>query len=66
MSRSILKKKYQDWPSRENFKNWKKQKNKTNKLCRKATKDHFKNINFNSNKKLSQFVKPFLTNKRVF
>ena len=26
MNRSRLKKKYQDWPSRENFKNWKKQK----------------------------------------
>ena len=25
MNRSRLKKKYQDWPSRENFKNWKKQ-----------------------------------------
>ena len=35
MNRSRLKKKYQDWPSRENFKNWKKQKNKCNKLCRK-------------------------------
>ena len=36
MNRSRLKKKYQDWPSRENFKNWKKQKNKYNELCRKA------------------------------
>ena len=26
MNRSRLKKKYQDWPSRENFKNWKKRK----------------------------------------
>ena len=69
MNRSRLKKKYQDWPSRENFKNWKKQKNKCNKLCRKAKKDHFKNItksNFNSNNKFWQFVKPFLTNKGVF
>ena len=65
MNRSRLTKKYQDWPSRENFKNWKKQKNKCNKLCRKAKKDHFKNItesNLNSNK----FVKPFLMNKGVF
>ena len=41
MNRSRLKKKYQDWLSRENFKDWKKQKNKDNKLCRKAKKDHF-------------------------
>ena len=68
-SRSRLKKKYQDWPSIENFKNWKKQKNKCNKLCRKAKKDHFKNItesNLSSNNKLWQFVKHFLTNKVVF
>ena len=31
MNRSRLKKKYQDWPTRENFKNWKKQKNKCNR-----------------------------------
>ena len=69
MNKSRLKKKYQDWPSRENFKNWKKQKNKCNKLCRKAKKDHFKNItesNLSSNNKFWQFVKPFLTNKGVF
>ena len=69
MNRSRLKKKYQDWPSRENFKNWKKQKNKCNKLCRKAKKDHFENItesNLSSNNKFWQFVKPFLTNKGVF
>ena len=62
MNRSRLKKKYQDWPSRENFKNWKKQKNKCNRLCRKAKKDHFKNItesNLNSNNKFWRFVKPF-------
>ena len=54
MNRSRLKKKYQDWPSRENFKNWKKQKNKCNKLCRKAKKEQFKNVterNLNSNNK---------------
>ena len=44
MKRSKLEKKYQDWRSRENIKKWKKQKNKCNKLCRKAKKDHFKNI----------------------
>ena len=68
MNRSRLKKKYQDWPSTENLKNWKKQKNKC-KLCRKAKKDHFKNItksDLNSNNKFWQFVKPFLTNKGVF
>ena len=65
LNRSRLKKKYQDWPSRENFKNWKKQKNKCNIVCRRAKKDHFKNItgsNLNSNNKFWQFVKPFLTN----
>ena len=36
MNRSRLKMKYQDWSSRENFKNWEKQKNKCNKLRRKA------------------------------
>ena len=69
MNRSRLKKKYQDWPSREKFKNWKKQKNKCDKLCRKAKKDHFKNItesNLSSNNKFLQFVKPFLKNKVVF
>ena len=69
MNRPRLKKKYQDWPSRENFKNWKKQKDECNKLCRKAKKDHFKNItesNLNSDDKFWQFVKPFVTNKGVF
>ena len=69
MKRFRLKKKYQDWPSRENFKNWKKQKNKYNELCRKAKKGHFKNItesNLNSINKFWQFVKLFLTNKGVF
>ena len=50
MNRSRLEKKYQDWPSTENLKNWK----KCNKLCRKAKKDHFKNItksDLNSNNK---------------
>ena len=70
MNRSRLKKEYQDWTSRKNFKNWgKKQKNKCNKPCRKAKKNHFKNItedNLNNNNKFWQFVKPFLTNKGVF
>ena len=68
MNKSRLKKKYQDSPSRENFKNWKKTENKCNKLCRKAKKNHFRNItesNLNSNNKFWQFVKPFLTNKGV-
>ena len=62
MNRSRLKKKYQDWSSRENFKNWNKQKNKCNRICRKDKKDHFKNItesNLNSNNKFWQFVTPF-------
>ena len=69
MNRSRLKKKYQNWPSRENFINWKKQKNRCNKLCKKAKQDHFKNIRENDlsgNKIFWQFVKPFLTNKGVF
>ena len=69
LNRSRLKKKYQDWSSRENFKNWKRQKNKRNKLCRKVTKDHFKTTtesSLNSNNKFWQFVKPFLTKKGVF
>ena len=56
MNRYRLKKEYQVWRSRENFKNWKKkQKNKCNKLWRQVRKKgHFKNItenNLNSNKK---------------
>ena len=55
MNRSRLKKKYQDWPSRQNFKTGKKnQKNECNKLSRETKKDHFKNItesNLNSNNK---------------
>ena len=47
MDRSRLKKKYQNWPSRENYKNWKKQKNKCNKLCRKAKQNYFKSITKN-------------------
>ena len=70
MNRSRLKKKYQDWPSRQNFKTGKKnQKNECNKLSRETKKDHFKNItesNLNSNNKFWQFVKPFLTSKEVF
>ena len=70
MNRSRLKKKYQDWPSRQNFKIGKKnQKNECNKLCRETKKYHFKNItksNLNSNNKFWQFVKPFLTSKEVF
>ena len=38
MNRSAPKKKYQDWPSRENFKIWKKQKNKCNKICAEELK----------------------------
>ena len=54
MNRSRLKKKYEDWSSRENLKNWKEQKNKCHKICRKAKKHHFKNIterNLNSDNK---------------
>jgi len=68
MNRSRLKKKYQNWPSRENFVIWKKQKNKCNKLLRKAKQNYFKNItenDLNGNKKFWNFVKPFLTNKGI-
>ena len=69
INRSRLKKKKQDWSSRENFENWKKQENKCNKFCRKAKNEYFKNTienNLSSNKGFWQFVKPFLTNKRVY
>ena len=69
MNSSILKKKYQDCFSRENFTSWRKQKNQCNKLCKKAKNNHPKNItksNLNINNKFWQFVKPFLTNKGVF
>ena len=68
MNRSKLKRKYQNWPFRENFVNWKKQKNKCNKLCRRAKQNYFKNItenDLNGNKKFWNFVKPFLTNKGI-
>ena len=66
MNKSRLKKKYQNWPSRENFIIWKIQKNKCNKLCRKASQNYFKNItenDLNGNKEFWNFVKSFLTNK---
>ena len=68
MTRSRLRKKYLDWPSRENYTIWKKQKNKCKKLCRKAKQNYFKKItekDLNGNKKFWQFVKPFLTNKGI-
>ena len=58
-------------PLEKTLKTWrkKKQKNKCNKLYRKAKNDHLKNITrskFNSNNNFWRFVKPFLTNKGVF
>ena len=43
MNRSRLKKKYQDRPLKKTLKTGKNKK-LCNKLCRKAEKDHFKNI----------------------
>ena len=67
MSSFRLKKKYQEWSSRENFKN-RRRINVIN-FIEKLKKDHFKTItenNLSSNKKFRLFVKPFLTNKGVF
>ena len=69
MNRSRLKKKYQNWRSRENFLTWKKQKNKCKKICRKAKQEYFKQITnkgISSNKQFWNFVKPYLTNKGIF
>lgn len=66
MNRSRAKKKYVKYPSRENFLNMKKVKNKCNSISRKVKKKFFQESTkegVNSNKKFWDLVKPFLTNK---
>ena len=69
MDRSRYKNKYLKFPSRENFLNMKKVKNKCNSLCRKTKINYFKKCTENgisSYKKFWNFIKPFLTNKGTF
>ena len=69
MDRSRYKNKYLKFPSRENFLNMKKMKNKCNSLCRKTKKNYFKKCTGNgvsTNKKFWNLIKPFLTNKGTF
>ena len=66
MDRSRYKNKYLKYPSRENFLNMKRMKNKCNSLCKKAKKAYFKESTkqgFSTNKQFWNLIKPFLTNK---
>ena len=66
MTKSRLRNKYLKWPSRENFLNFRKVKNKCNNLSKKVKKDHLNKVTqkgFASNKDFWNTVKPFLTNK---
>lgn len=66
MDRSRLKNKYLKYPSRENFLNMRKMKNKCNSLCKKAKKNYIQKATekgISSSKQFWNFVKPFLTNK---
>ena len=69
MNKSKAKNKYIKWPSRENFMNLKRVKNKCNSINKKAKRQYFKNATKEgvmNNKKFWNTVKPFLTNKGVF
>ena len=66
MDKSRVKNKYVKWPSRENYLNYKKIKNKCNSLTKKAKKKYFQNVsnqNSSTSKKFWNTVKPFMTNK---
>ena len=66
MDRSRLRNKYLKYPSRENFINMKKTKNKCNSICIKSKIKYIKRTTekrITSSKQFWNFVKPFLTNK---
>ena len=66
IDRSRLRNKYLKYPSRENFVNMKKMKNKCNSICRKSKIKYLKRSikkGIFSSKQFWNFVKPFLTNK---
>ena len=66
MNNSKIRKKYQKWPSRENFLALKETKKFCNKLTKSVKKAYFhkaKRKGFVNNKALWNTVKPFLTNK---
>ena len=67
MDRSRLRNKHLKYPSRENFVNMKKMKNKcNNSICRKSKIKYLKistEKEISSNKQFWNFVKPFLTDK---
>ena len=69
MDRSRYKNKYLKFPSRENFLNMKKMKNRCNSLCKKAKRAYFKESTKQgilTNKEFWKTIKPFLTNKGYF
>ena len=66
MNRSRMKSEYLNWPSRENFLEYKKAKTICNGLNKSTKKAYFADISrkcFVSNKTFWNTVKPFLTNK---
>ena len=66
MDRSRLGNKHLKYPSKENFVNMKKTKNKRNSICRKFKKYYLKRSTgkrISSSKKFWNIVKPFLTNQ---
>ena len=69
MEKSKIRNKYLKWPSRENFLDCKKIKNKCNSLVKKAKKQYFQkagNVNSANSKSFWNAVKPFMTNKGTF
>ena len=57
------------WPSRENFSNHKKVKNKCNSLVRKSLKEYFQNVsnaNSSHSKSFWNAVKAFVSNTPFF
>lgn len=68
MSKSRIRNKYLEWPSRENFLAYKKIKNKCNNLVKKSKKQYFEKISHENSAQSKPFwnaVKPFMTNKGV-
>ena len=66
IDRTRLRNKYLKYPTRENFVNMKKRKNKCNSICRKSKIKYLKRgteKGISSSKQFWNFVKPFLTNK---
>ena len=69
MTRSRLRSRYNKWPSRENFLDFKRAKNYCNNLNKKSKKTYFEKMSKQGSigsKSFWNTVKPFLTNKGFF